>query len=490
MSSASPPASDALSLQAPDPAGRPSLPVKVRFAPSPTGALHIGGARTALFNWLLARHAGGKMLLRIEDTDRERSTPENVEQILDALRWLELDWDEGPVFQSERAERHREVLQALLAGGHAYRSGATAEDVKAYKQRHGADRGFRGAAESEREGAVRLRVPDAGATVVHDAIRGDTRFENVHLDDPVIARADGSVLYNFAVAVDDLDAGITHVVRGEDHLSNTPKQLLVLEAARAVGLAAHASSAPLYAHLPLLHGPDGKKLSKRHGAASVQELRDGGYLPEAVRNYLALLGWGAGEDQTVLSTAELVERFTLERVSHNPARFDEVKLKWLNGVYVRALGAPELTRRVGEYLRDDGHASASDDARLPRAVEISQEKIHTLADFWPLTGPLLATPVEDPKARERWLGADGRAALIEVRAALAEAPSFDEDGVGRALEGVLERRAVKPREVYQPLRVAICGTTISPGIFESVSLLGREETLRRIDSALEGTPST
>src|SRR5580692_10003453 len=342
MTSAASPAPDALPAEAPDSAGGSpsSPPMKVRFAPSPTGALHIGGARTALFNWLLARHGQGKMVLRVEDTDRERSTEENVEQILDALRWLELDWDEGPVLQSARAERHREVLQALIESGHAYRSVATAEDVKDYKQRHGADRGFRGAAQSDSGGegaaaAVRLRVPDDGATVVHDAIRGETRFENVHLDDPVIARADGSVLYNFAVAVDDLDAQITHVVRGEDHLSNTPKQLLVLDAAKAVGLAAGAPS-PVYAHLPLLHGPDGKKLSKRHGAASVQELRDAGYLPEAVRNYLALLGWGAGDDETVLSTDELIERFTLERVSRNPARFDETKLKWLDGVHIRA----------------------------------------------------------------------------------------------------------------------------------------------------------
>ena len=216
-----------------DRSDRPDPSMRVRFAPSPTGALHIGGARTALFNWLLARHAGGKLVLRIEDTDRERSTPENVEQILDALRWLELDWDEGPILQTERSERHREALQALLEAGLAYRSNATAEDVKAYKQLHGAERGFRG--EAEPEGAVRLRVPDEGETVVHDAIRGDTSFAHVHLDDPVIARADGSVLYNFAVAIDDLDARITHVVRGEDHLSNTPKQLLVLEAARAAG---------------------------------------------------------------------------------------------------------------------------------------------------------------------------------------------------------------------------------------------------------------
>jgi glutamyl-tRNA synthetase len=443
--------------------------MRVRFAPSPTGALHIGGARTALFNWLLARHNDGELVLRIEDTDRERSTPENIDQILDALRWLELDWDEGPILQTARSERHQEALRALLESGHAYRSRATAEDVKAFKELHGAERGFRGEAESE--GAVRLRVPSDGATVVHDVIRGDTRFEHMHLDDPVIARADGSVLYNFAVAIDDLDAGITHVVRGEDHLSNTPKQLLVLEAARAAGFGPDAPL-PVYAHLPLLHGPDGKKLSKRHGAASVQELRDAGYLPEAVRNYLALLGWGAGDDATVLSTDELVERFTLERVSRNPARFDEVKLRWLNGLYIRKLPVAELTRRLEAFTGREG---------LEQAARISQEKIQTLADFLPLAGSLLDGPAEDPKARERWLDEGGRAALADVRGALAALESFDEESIEQALTGVIERRGLKPREVYQPLRVALTGATVSPGIFESVALLGREETLRRID---------
>src|SRR4051812_47403055 len=299
--------------------------MRVRFAPSPTGALHIGGARTALYNWLAARHAGGTLVLRIEDTDRERSTSENVEQILDALRWLELDYDEGPIFQSERADRHREVIERLLETGHAYRSNAAADDVKAYKLEHGADRGFRGRPEDG--GAVRLRVPDEAATVARDLIRGETAFQHIHLDDPVIARADGTPLYNLAVAVDDLDAEITHVVRGDDHYSNTPKQLLVLEALGA--------QQPVYAHVPLLHGPDGKKLSKRHGAASVQELRDAGYLPEAVRNYLALLGWGDADDETIIATPELIARFQLERVQRNPARFDEKKLRWMNGRYIR-----------------------------------------------------------------------------------------------------------------------------------------------------------
>ena len=489
--------------------------MRVRFAPSPTGALHIGGARTALFNWLLARHHHGELVLRIEDTDRERSTPENVAQILDALRWLALDWDEGPIMQTDRDERHREALRALLDSGHAYHSSATSEDVKAYKLAHGAERGFRGAPETE--GAVRLRVPDEGATVVHDAIRGETTFEHLHLDDPVIARADGSVLYNFAVAIDDLDARITHVVRGEDHLSNTPKQLLVLEALQAIGLGpagdaedaaggAEASvrgaedgdvgprqneevALPVYAHLPLLHGPDGKKLSKRHGAASVQELRDAGYIPEAVRNYLALLGWGPGDDETTLATDELIERFTLERVSRNPARFDETKLRWLNGVWIRALTPAELTRRIGERLRAEGHDAVAADPRLARAAQISQEKIQTLADFWPLTGPLLGEPTEDSKARERWLGPEGRDALAQARAALAALDRFEEAEIGSALESLLARLQVKPREVYQPLRVAISGATVSPGIFESIALLGREEALRRIDRALHAPPT-
>jgi glutamyl-tRNA synthetase len=462
------------------------MSVRLRFAPSPTGYLHVGGARTALFNWLLARHAGGQMVLRIEDTDRERSTRENVEQILDSLSWLELDWDEGPIMQSDRSERHRQALQALLDADLAYRSSATADDVRAFKELHGAERGFRG--EPEPGGAVRLRVPADGATVVHDVIRGETRFAHAHMDDPVIARADGSALYNFAVAIDDLDARITHVVRGEDHLSNTPKQLIVLEAAKRLGLGGDAPL-PVYAHLPLLHGPDGKKLSKRHGAASVGELREAGFLPEAVRNYLALLGWGAGDDQTVLSTAELIERFSLESVSRNPARFDVVKLTWLNGVHIRALPPAALEERIGAYLDAGSHAGLRDDQRFARAVEISQEKIHTLADFWSLTGPLLDAPVDDPKARERWLDERGRATLAQTRAALAAAPSFAEEDIEAALHEVLERTRLKPRDVYQPLRVAICGTPVSPGIFESVALLGREQTLRRIDAALASATS-
>ena len=455
--------------------------MRVRFAPSPTGALHIGGARTALYNWLLARGAGGTLVLRIEDTDRERSTPENVAQILESLAWLEIDHDEGPISQVARSERHGEVLQRLLDDGRAYRSTATGDDVKAYKAEHGADRGFRGS--DEGEGAVRLRVPDEGTTVVHDAIRGATAFAHVHLDDPVIARADGSVLYNFAVAVDDLDAHITHIVRGEDHLSNTPKQLLVLEAVAASGIAAEAGAGdgaaaaqPVYAHLPLLHGPDGKKLSKRHGAASVQDLRDAGYLPEAVRNYLALLGWGDADDETILSTPQLVERFSLDRVSKNPAQFDERKLRWLNGRYLRALSVDELTARLEAFTGRSG---------LRDAVEISREKMQTLADFWPLAGFIFdGAATDDEKARAKWLDDDGRAALADARAALAQLDAFALENTQAALEGVVAARRCKPKQVFQPIRVALAGTAVSPGIFETLSVLGRDEALARMEAAL------
>jgi glutamyl-tRNA synthetase len=442
------------------------MSLRVRFAPSPTGALHIGGARTALYNWLLARGQGGTLVLRIEDTDRERSTPENVEQILDALTWLNLDYDEGPIFQSQRAERHAEVVTQLLADGHAYHSTATTDDVRAYKQRHGSDRGFRG--EPEAAGAVRLRVPDAGETVVSDIVRGQVAFPNASQDDPVIARADGTPVYNLAVAVDDLDADITHVVRGEDHISNTPKQMWVLQALGA--------PIPQYAHLSLLYGPDGKKLSKRHGAASVQELRDSGYLPEAVDNYVALLGAGFASDEEFFSLPELADRFRLERVSKNPAIFDEQKLRHLDGRHLRALGTEELTARLEHFTGRTG---------LRGAVEITEEKIQTLADFWPLVSFLFDGPVDDPRAFDKIIrGEGGEEALSAARDALAQAEPFDAERVETALRAVVEAHGAKPGKVFQPVRVAIAGQTVSPGIFESVALLGKDETLARIDSTL------
>src|SRR5919197_5692848 len=295
-----------------------------------SGFQRVGRARTALYNWLLARGSGGTFVLRIEDTDRERSTPENVQQILDGLRWLELDWDEGPFSQAERVAAHREAVERLLAGGHAY----------------------------EDEGAVRLRVPDEGEAEIEDVIRGTIRFPHASINDFVIRRSDGSPLYNLAVAVDDRDMGITHVVRGEDHLSNTPRQVMLL---KALG-----EEPPVYAHLPLLHGPDGKKLSKRHGAASVQELRAAGYLAEAVRNYLALLGAGYDPEREYFTTDELAARFSLDRVSRSPAVFDEHKLRHMNGRYLRELPVEDLTARLERFTGRTG---------LRPAVEITREKI-------------------------------------------------------------------------------------------------------------------
>jgi glutamyl-tRNA synthetase len=445
--------------------------MRVRFAPSPTGALHIGGARTALYNWLLARGHGGELVLRIEDTDRERSTPENVDQIFDALRWLEIDWDGEPVYQSQRADRHAETVARLLEEGHAYRSTAGPDEVKAYKEAHG-NRGFRG--EDEGTGAVRLRVPDEGATLVRDVIRGETPFENALQDDLVVARADGTPVYHLAVVVDDLDAGITHVVRGADHYSNTPKHILIQQALGA--------EPPVYAHLPLLHGPDGRKLSKRHGAASVQELRDRGYLPEAVRNYLALLGWGADDETTFFTTEELQRLFSLERVSKSPAVFDEQKLRWMNGRYLRELAVPDLTARLEALTGRTG---------LEGAAAITQEKISTLDEFWPLARAFFDGPAEDPDARDRFVRTDqGQAALEAARAALADlAEPWTAETVETALRGAVEGSGLKAKQVFQPLRVALTGSTVSPGIFETVALLGRQESLARLDAALDGRPA-
>ncbi|MEA2353163.1 MAG: glutamyl-tRNA synthetase [Thermoleophilaceae bacterium] len=392
-----------------------------------------------MYNWLLARRTGGAFVLRIEDTDSERSTPENVEQIHDALGWLGLDHDEGPFSQAERRPRHEEEIQRLVGEGHAYLD----------------------------DGAVRLRVPDEGSTTVHDVIRGDVVFEHSAIDDFVIARSDGSPLYNLAVAVDDRDMEITHVVRGADHLSNTPRQLMILKALGA--------EPPVYAHLPLLHGPDGKKLSKRHGAASVQELRAAGYLPEAVRNYIALLGWGYDESTEFFTTEELIERFSLERVSKSPAVFDEQKLRWMNGHYVRQMPPGELRVRLEEFL---GRPVPEE------AVAIAQEKMQTLADFWRLAAFLVEPQPVDERAWDKVMTDGAPDRLRRARDAIAAAEPFAPETLEAALRTVVDELGVKGRDVFQPIRVAISGSTVSPGIFESVAVLGRDETLARIDRAL------
>jgi glutamyl-tRNA synthetase len=416
-------------------------------------------------------------VLRIEDTDRERSTQENWDQIIDALEWLELDWDEGPISQAGRAERHGEALERLLASGAAYRDPATAKDVEAWKAEHGAGAGYRGAPTDEPGAAVRLRVPDAGETVVEDLIHGPVRFPNASYDDFVIARGDGTPLYNFAVAVDDAEMGITEVVRGDDHLSNTPKQLLVLE---ALGF-----EPPRYAHLPLLHGPDGKKLSKRHGAASVQELRDAGYLPAAVRNYLSLLGWGTDDDTTLMDTAELVRRFQVEDVGRAAAIFDEKKLRWLNGRYMRELPPEEYLGAVARHL------GREPDERLREACAISQEKAQTLEEVWPLIRFLFEPPVDDPKAWAKVMKPEAREPLAAAAEALAAVePDFTPAAIEAALEPLLARFDLKAGRLYQPIRVAITGSSVSPGIFESLAALGQKESVLRIDQAVGRMPAS
>jgi glutamyl-tRNA synthetase len=442
--------------------------MRVRFAPSPTGQMHIGNARTAIYNWLLARGPDqATFVLRIEDTDPERSTEANVGFILDALEWLGIGWDEGPILQTANAPRHAEALAQLLAEGTAYRSSATSEDIKAYREAHGQGHGFRGAAEAE--GAIRLRVPDTGETTFHDVIRGDISTPNISMDDPVIARANGTVLYNFAVAVDDLDAEITHVLRGEDHISNTPRQLLVLQALGA--------PPPVYAHLPLIRDESGKKLSKRHGAASVQELRDLGYLPEAVVNYLSLLGAGFAPDEEFFSPQELADRFRLSSVSKSPAIFDERKLRSINGQHLRELSLEELTARLQSFT------GRSEDLRP--AVEISREKIQTLADFWPLAGFIYDGAGHDAKAFAKWLGnPEGADTLRAARDTLAATEPWSVESLDASLNALIQTRGVKPGQLYQPIRVALAGTTVSPGIFETLEVLGQTESLARIDAAL------
>ena len=385
------------------------------------------------------------------------------------MEWLGLTYDEGPISQAGRADRHGAALEQLLASGAAYRDAATAKDVEAWKKEHGAARGYRGTPTEEPGAAIRLRVPDDGETIVEDVIHGPVAFPNGSYDDFVIARADGSVLYNFAVAVDDAEMGVTEVVRGDDHLSNTPKQLLVL---RALG-----HEPPRYAHLPLLHGPDGKKLSKRHGAASVQELRDAGYLPAAVRNYLALLGWGTDDDTTLMSTEELIRRFEVADVGKSAAIFDEKKLRWLNGRFMREMPLDEYTLAVARHL------GREPDERLRDACAIAQDKAQTLEEVWPLIRFLYEPPVDDPKSWDKVMK-EGTGEMLDAAAeVLGALEPFTPEAIEGALAPLLDRFDVKPGRLYQPLRVAITGTSVSPGIFESLATLGREPTIARLRDA-------
>ena len=410
------------------------------MAPSPTGLLHIGGVRTFLFNWLFARGRGGECLLRIENTDTSREVEESVEQIERSLRWLGIEWDGETTFQLDVMERAEEEARRLVAEGTAY----------------------------EDEGAIRIRMPDDGTTGWDDAIKGRIEVPNAELEDLVLVRSDGRPTYNFASPLEDWIDGITHVIRGDDHVSNTPKQINVL---RALG-----AEPPVYAHVPNVFGADGKKLSKRHGAVSVDEFRAAGYVPEALMNFLALLGWAPDGETTIMSAAELVERFSLERVGSSPATFDYAKLDWMNGMYLRALPVGEYADRLVAFLREQGLDWPDD--RVRAAAPIVQEKIARLGEFPEFAGFLFGDVEPDPALLDKRV-------LDAAESALADVEPWTAETIEAALKQLCDELGEKPRTVYLPIRVAVTGSRVSPGLYESLELLGRDASLARLRAGAE-----
>jgi glutamyl-tRNA synthetase len=478
------------------------MPVRVRFAPSPTGHLHIGGARTAIYNWAFARRCGGTFILRIDDTDPERSTDENVQAILRGLRWLGLDWDEGPeaegahgpYFQTQRMHTYLDALETMKSNGGAYPCFCTTEQLEA-KRDAGRERGgFAGydrscrsipAAEAQARIAAgephvwRLAVPlDREEVAFEDAIRGSMTFPATALDDFVLVRTDGTPTYNYASVVDDALMDITHVIRGDDHLSNTPRQILVFEAL--------GHEVPRFAHLPMIWGADGKRLSKRHGATSVEAYRDEGYLPEALLNYLALLGWSLDGETTIVSADTLASSFSLDRVSNNPAIFDVEKLDWMNGVYIRELTPGQFVERMIPWLADAGLATPEElDSRrewLERLAPLVSERVKRMDEIVPMVRFLFAESVEvDPAIATKVLTPVGaREGLVRAGAALGFLPEFESTAIEEALRSLPEPLGVKPKVLFQAVRVAVTGSSVSLPLFESLELLGRDRTLHRL----------
>ncbi|MCA9772431.1 MAG: glutamate--tRNA ligase, partial [Myxococcales bacterium] len=455
-----------------------------RFAPSPTGYLHIGGARTALFSWLYARQKGGTFVLRIEDTDRERSTPENTEVILDALRWLGLDWDEGPFFQTERMDLYKRGIEDLLARGHAYRCTCTAEalDAKreaalAAKQKPMYDRTCRDRADApDQPHTIRFKAPLTGTTVVHDRILGDVEFKNEELDDLIIARTDGIPTYNFVVVMDDVDMRITDVIRGADHLNNTARQMQIY--------AALGAPLPAFAHLPLILGPDGSRLSKRHGATSVTAYRDEGYLPDGMINYLARLGWSHDDKTEIFSREDLVRLFSLEKVNKSNAKFDPDKLKWLNGHYIQSASPQELNEHLLPHLQRRG-LQVPAWGRFLDMVRTLQGRAKTLEELVEFGHFYFTDEIAyDEKAAAKFLKPDLAEPLAELRAGLDELADFGEAGIEQVFTALCERRGLKLGKIAQPVRVALTGVTVSPGIYEMIHALGKEKTLERLERAI------
>ena len=474
------------------------MTIRVRFAPSPTGFLHVGGARTALFNWLFARHHGGVFVLRIEDTDRDRSKPEHTEAILGALRWLGLDWDEGPTFQSDGVDRHRADARRLLKAGLAYRDFTTAEELAKAREsakEEGADRRLprrraealpAGEAEERAESgerhAVRFLVPE-GETVWEDMVHEEMRFQNTDIDDLVILRSDGRPTYNLAVASDDAEHRITHVIRGDDHLSNTPKQVLLYEAL--------GHPVPTFGHVPMILGSDGKRLSKRHGATAVGEYESQGLLPEAMVNFLALLGWSPGDDQEVMSVEELVQRFSMERVLKKSSIFDLKKLDWLSGQHFNASTAEELEPALTEGIEAAGLATRGELEERREwylsLIDLLKTRARRIPDLVDLARPFLVEELEfDTEAvSKHWLKAPAEVLeqLMALRTTL-EAATWEPESLEEVIRGYAEEISVGAGKVIHPLRVAVTGRDASPGIFEVLAFLGRVTVLARLDDAI------
>jgi glutamyl-tRNA synthetase len=468
-----------------------TAPVVTRFAPSPTGFLHIGGARTALFSWLYARGRGGKMLLRIEDTDRERSTPGAIDAILDGLKWLGLDWDGEVIYQFSRAARHREVAEQLLATGKAYRCYATPEELTAMREQaraQGRTRLYNGLwrdrdaseAPSGVKPTIRLKAPLSGETVIEDQVQGRVVWQNENLDDLVLLRGDGNPTYMLAVVVDDHDMGVTHIIRGDDHLINAARQKQIYDAL--------AWDVPSMSHIPLIHGPDGSKLSKRHGALGVDAYRAMGYVPAALRNYLVRLGWSHG-DQEIFSTEEMIDLFDLPAIGRSAARFDFAKLENLNGHYIRHTDDQSLVTMFEDVLRYVPNGSevaaklnATTRAQLLQAMPGLKERAKTLVELIDNAGFILADrPLAmEPKAAALWTP-ETRALIGKVRPALAAVAPWNAETTEAAMRVFVEQNNLKLGAVAQPLRVAMTGKTTSPGIFDVLAVLGQQECLARLD---------
>jgi glutamyl-tRNA synthetase len=461
------------------------MTVRTRFAPSPTGYLHIGGARTALFCWLYSRHHGGTFILRIEDTDRERSTEAAVQAILDGMTWLDLKADEGPFYQTQRFDRYREVAQKLLMDGHAYHCYCSKEELDAMRAEQMARKEkprYDGRCRDRKEPkpgvtpVIRFKNPQQGQTVVDDAVKGRVVFDNHELDDLIIVRSDGNPTYNFCVVVDDMDMRITHVIRGDDHLNNTPRQLNIL---KALGV-----TPPQYAHLPMILGPDGTKLSKRHGAVSVMQYREDGFLPEAVLNYLVRLGWSHG-DQEVFSREEMVQLFDIKDVNASASAINPQKLLWLNQHYIKTGDLKRLGEELGWHLGRMG-VDVSKGPALEGLVKAQQERAKTFKEMAEGSRFFFEEPKGyDPQAAAKNLTPDVLPALMILREKLVALPDWTSPALHDALNGTAEGLGLKLGKLAQPLRVAVSGGGVSPPIDATLELLGRETSLKRLDRALE-----